>query len=81
MTPPRHLICLQETSREPRTQIAIEIWTFHFLRRPTFKGRACIPLQDVIERKQVRGRWELEGVASGAVCMELAWTSAAETWL
>jgi hypothetical protein len=40
------------------------------------QGRVVIPLHEVIRRQRLRDVWQLEGVSSGQLDMELEWLGA-----
>ncbi|KAI3435577.1 hypothetical protein D9Q98_001642 [Chlorella vulgaris] len=70
------LIVDSATAQRSNAMIHIDIFTEHFLRRPSFQGRVSIPLKDVIERQRIRDTWPLQDVEQGDVTMELSWLSA-----
>lgn len=44
---------------------------------PCMQGRVAVPLREVQRRRRLRGTWQLEGVPSGTLSMELKWVAAA----
>lgn len=63
-------------ARNPHSVIRIEIWVVRGLRKDLFKGAVVIPLVQVVSKSRVRDVWQLEGVSSGRIEMELEWLSA-----
>lgn len=63
-----------EVDRARESKVTVELWDYRL--KNQFQGSISISLQEIMDKKRIKERYQLEGVRHGDLTLEMQWMSA-----